>query len=182
MPTWHLSVGIIWSSLRDIMILQITPSSVFSMLVACRNGGECDCWILLCISYNIMIPVCRPHHFHNFQILLTMIRVVYCTLSGCFFLTLGACARVTVVILCVCVCVCMCVCVCYLASCYILRWKSATIRLSVLLSMYVVCEFCWKCFVQKFWQDLLITSAFCASWWTLDEQKRKQWLLFEKTI
>ena len=36
-------------------------------------------------------------------------------------LTLGACARVTVVVLCVSVCVCVCVCVCYHASCHIPR-------------------------------------------------------------
>ena len=48
-------------------------------------------------------------------------------------------------------------------------------------SRYVLCGFHWNCFVRKFWRHLLNTSAFFASWWTLSEQKRQQWLLFKKT-
>ena len=96
------------------------------------------------------------------------------------YLTLGACARVTVVFL---VCL-FSVCVYYRASCYILfvRWKSGAIRLSVLISTYyVLCGFHWKCFVQKLWQHLLITSAFFTSWLAFNGQKRQRWLIFKKT-
>ena len=34
-----------------------------------------------------------------------------------------------------------------------------------------LCGFCWKRFVQNFWQHLLITSAFFAPWQALDGQK-----------
>ena len=36
----------------------------------------------------------------------------------------------------------------------------------------------WK---PKFWNHLQITTAFPASWWASDGQKRQRWLLFNKT-
>ena len=67
-----------------------------------------------------------------------------------------------------------------LAAAYPVCWKLGAIRFSVLLSTYVSCGFRWKRFLQKFWRDLLITSAFFA-FWTLDGQKTQPWLLFKKT-
>ena len=78
------------------------------------------------------------------------------------------------------VCECVCLLPCQLLHTSFIRWKSGVIRLSVLLSMYVLCGFRRKRFVQKFWRNLLITSAFFTSWWTLNRQKRQRWLLFDK--
>ena len=59
-------------------------------------------------------------------------------------------------------CVCVCVSVCHRTSCSVhtlfISWKSGAIRISVLFSMYVLCGFCWKRFVQKFWRDFMAAA------------------------
>ena len=67
-------------------------------------------------------------------------------------------------------------CVYYRASCYIpclLCWAQDAIGHIVTTSVYahVLCRSCWKCFVQKFWQHFLTTSAFFASWPTFDDKR-----------
>lgn len=92
-------------------------------------------------------------------------------------LILSACTRVMDSSLCMWVCVCLVITLKLLRVSFI-HWKSG-VRLFVPISVYVLCGFCQKRFVQKFWH-LLITSAFYTSWLALNGQKRQIWLLFKK--
>ena len=80
-------------------------------------------------------------------------------------LTLGACTRVNGSHS-----VGLCVCVCYRASCYIpLLYIESQVPLGFpRCSQCMYCVDLLKRLVKKFWWDLLITSTFFASWWTLD--------------
>ena len=86
--------------------------------------------------------------------------------------------RVTVLGLCVSVSV------CYHASCHVPRFlcpKWSVIWFFMLFLTHVLCWFCWKRFVQKFWCHLLSTTAILASWRALHRQKRQRGILFNKT-
>ena len=71
----------------------------------------------------------------------------------CTLLTLGACARVTVVILCVCVSVCLSVTT--LTATYLV---CDVIRFLMAFQTHDLCGFCIEHFVHRFWRHLLILS------------------------
>ena len=60
-------------------------------------------------------------------------------------------------------------------------WEQGVKGLFMVFSRFLSCGFSWKCFVQKFWHHLPITTAVLASWWAPDGQKRQWWLLFNET-
>ena len=72
-------------------------------------------------------------------------------------------------------CVCVCVCVCHHASYYIpclyVKNKVPLNFLCHFLHVTVLCRFHQKCFVEKFWQHLLTTSAFFAARQTLKDKR-----------
>ena len=79
--------------------------------------------------------------------------------------------RITVIVLSVCVSTCIC----------LLPWNLPTSLVHVLEIRFL--QFCsvsfhGKYFIQEFWHHLLVTSAFLASWWAFEGQKRQWWLLF----